>query len=189
MRRLHDCSLSNTRTSTYMTVGSALLALALCFPIAAQAEDLLREQNMSLALAQKAAATAVDRCRADGYRVTVAVADRNGLLRAQLRADGAGPHTLDSSRRKAFTAASLRRPTSALAELLTKNPTLQGLRDMSPEILILGGGLPAFVQGDLIGAIGVGGAPGTQFDDACAQAGLDAIGATASASPAPPAAP
>jgi uncharacterized protein GlcG (DUF336 family) len=56
-------------------------------------------------------------------------------------------------------------------------PTLQALRDMNPEILILGGGLPIEIGGEVVGGIGVGGAPGAHLDDACAQAGLDAIGA------------
>jgi uncharacterized protein GlcG (DUF336 family) len=92
------------------------------------------------------------------------------------RGDGAGPHTVDSSRKKAYTASSLRRPTTELAELITKMQPLQSLRDMNPEILILGGGLPIEISGDVVGAIGVGGAPGAHLDDACAQAGLDAIG-------------
>jgi uncharacterized protein GlcG (DUF336 family) len=93
------------------------------------------------------------------------------------RSDGAGPHTVESSRKKAYTAASLRRPTTELAELITKVPTLQTLRDMNQDILILGGGLPIEIGGEVVGAIGVGGAPGSHLDDACAQAGLDAIGA------------
>jgi uncharacterized protein GlcG (DUF336 family) len=92
------------------------------------------------------------------------------------RADGAGSHTVDSSRKKAYTAASLRRPTTELAELIAKVQTLQSLREMNPEILILGGGLPIDISGDVVGGIGVGGAPGAHLDDACAQAGLDAIG-------------
>jgi uncharacterized protein GlcG (DUF336 family) len=71
----------------------------------------------------------------------------------------------------------LRRSTSELAELITKVPTLQSLRDMNERILILGGGLPVEIGGDVVGGIGVGGAPGAHLDDACAQAGLDAIGA------------
>lgn len=93
------------------------------------------------------------------------------------RADGAGPHTVESSRRKAYTAASLRRPTTELAEMVAKAATLQALRDMNPEILILGGGLPIEISGEVVGGIGVGGAPGAHLDDACAQAGLDTIGA------------
>jgi len=62
-----------------------------------------------------------------------------------------------------------------LAELLVKIPALQGLRDMNNQILILGGGLPIEINNEIIGGIGVGGAPGDRFDEACAQAGLDVI--------------
>ncbi len=159
--------------------GLLTLTLGLGHALPVGADELPKESVLPLALATTAATAAVEQCRADGYRVTAAVVDRQGLLRAQLRADGAGPHTLDSSRKKAYTAASLRRTTSDLAELIAKVPSLQALRDMNQEILMLGGGLPAFINGELVGAIGVGGAPGTQFDDACAQKGLDAVGATA----------
>ena len=81
----------------------------------------------------------------------------------------------DSSRKKAYTAASLRRPTSEFAELIAKNPAVQGLRDMNEDILILGGGLPINMGGEVVGGIGVGGAPGGHLDDACAQAGLNII--------------
>jgi uncharacterized protein GlcG (DUF336 family) len=61
--------------------------------------------------------------------------------------------------------------------MMGKNPSLQGLRDMDRNILMLGGGLPIEINGEIVGGIGVGGAPGAHLDDACAQAGLDAIGA------------
>jgi uncharacterized protein GlcG (DUF336 family) len=93
------------------------------------------------------------------------------------RADGAGPHTVDSSRKKAYTASSLRRPTTELAELITKVPTLQALGDINEHMLMVGGGLPIELGGEVVGGIGVGGAPGAHLDDACAQSGLDAIGA------------
>jgi uncharacterized protein GlcG (DUF336 family) len=93
------------------------------------------------------------------------------------RADGAGPHTVDSSRKKAYTAASLLRPTTELAELVNKVPTLQALREMNDQVLLLGGGLPIEIGGEIVGGIGVGGAPGAHIDDVCAQAGLETIGA------------
>jgi len=130
-----------------------------------------------LSLAQRAAQAAIDACKKDGYRVSASVVDRAGLLRAMGRADGAGPHTIDSSRKKAYTAASLRRATSELADLMSRTPALQALRDMNEQILMLGGGLPIEIGGEVVGGIGVGGAPGTHLDDACAEAGLDAIGA------------
>ena len=141
------------------------------------AEDLPREATLPLALAAKAASAAVEKCTKDGYKVTASVVDRAGVLKALMRADGAGSHTTDSSRKKAYTAASLGRPTSELGELIVKMPHLQALREMNDNILILGGGLPIQFGSETVGAIGVGGAPGTHLDDACAQAGLDAIGA------------
>ena len=145
--------------------------------VVAAAEELPREAALPLTLANKAAAAAQEKCKQDGYRVSVAVVDRAGVLKVLMRGDGAGPHTTNSSSKKAYTAASLRRPTSELAELVAKTPALQGLRDIDDKILILGGGLPIEIGGEVVGAIGVGGAPGAHLDDACAQAGLDSIGA------------
>jgi len=140
------------------------------------AEDLPREAVLPLTMAAKAASAAVGKCAKDGYKVSASVVDRAGVLRTMMRADGAGPHTPDSSRKKAYTAASTGRATSELGELIVKMPHLQELGKMNDSILILGGGLPIQFGNDVVGGIGVGGAPGTQFDDACAQAGLDAIG-------------
>ena len=148
------------------------------------ADELPKESVLPLGLANKAIQAALDTCTKDGYRVSVSVVDRDGVLRAMGRADGAGPHTVDSSRKKAYTAASLRRPTSELADLIAKVPTLQALREINGEVLVLGGGLPIEMGGEVVGGIGVGGAPGTQLDDACAQGGLDAIGAVPKVSPA-----
>lgn len=140
-------------------------------------DELPKEAVLPMGLAGKAIQASLDACTKDGYRVSVSVVDRAGVLRAMARADGAGPHTVDSSRKKAYTAASLRRPTTELAELINKVPTLQALRELNDQVLILGGGLPIEIGGEIVGGIGVGGAPGAHLDDACAQAGLDAIGA------------
>src|SRR5262245_46528867 len=123
-----------------------------------RADELPKESVLPLAMANKAVQAALDACRKDGYRVSVSVVDRAGLLRVMERADGAGPHTIDSSRKKAYTAASVRRPTTELADLINKVSTLQALRDMNENILMLGGGLPIEIGGDIVGAIGVGGA-------------------------------
>ena len=140
-------------------------------------DELPKESVLPLSLASKAIQASLDVCNKDGYRVSVSIVDRAGVLRAMVRADGAGPHTVDSSRKKAYTAVSLRRPTTELAELINRVPTLQALRDMNDQVLMLGGGLPIEIGGEIVGGIGVGGAPGAHLDDACAQAGLDAIGA------------
>lgn len=162
-----------------MTVVAAMAAL-LAGPMAmrpALAEELPKESVLPLGVANKAIQAALESCKKDGYRVSVSVVDRSGVLRAMGRSDGAGSHTVDSSRKKAYTAASMRRPTTELADLIMKVPTLQALRDINGDMLILGGGLPIEISGEIVGGIGVGGAPGAHLDDACAQDGLDAIGA------------
>jgi len=154
-----------------------IVMLGLVPLVDAATNELPKQTVLPLALAAKAAAGALDTCTRDGYRVSAAVVNRDGVLIALMRADGAGPHTVSSSTKKAYTAASLRRPTSDLADLVAKQPALQSLRDMDSNILILGGGLPIEIGGEVIGGIGVGGAPGSQFDEACARAGLESIGA------------
>ncbi len=144
---------------------------------AAAADELPREAVLPLALASKAASAAQDKCTKDGYRVSVSVVDRAGIPRVLLRGDGAAPHSVDSSTKKAYTAASLRRPTGELAKMIAENPGAQGLRDINDRVIFLGGGLPIDMGGEIVGGIGVGGAPGGHLDEACAQAGLDSIGA------------
>ncbi len=132
-------------------------------------------QVLTFKLADAAAEEALEACENDGYRVSVAVVDQAGLVKSHIRGDGAGPHTLESARKKAYTSASLRRPTSALVDTVVSNPAAEGLRDMNENILILGGGLPIFVDDQLVGGIGVGGAPRGDLDEACAQTGVELI--------------
>ncbi|HJU06242.1 MAG TPA: heme-binding protein [Nitrospiraceae bacterium] len=159
---------------------SIMLTLPFCTTMAT-AEDLPREATLPLVLAGKAATAALDKCKQDGHKVSVAVVDRAGVLKALMRGDGAGPHTINSSSKKAYTAASLRRPTGELADMVGKTPAVHGLRDMDDKILILGGGLPIEIDGEVVGGIGVGGAPGGHLDEACAAAGLTSIGASVKA--------
>jgi uncharacterized protein GlcG (DUF336 family) len=142
-----------------------------------RAENLVTVSHVSLELAQKAAAESLRQCQMDGHRVSVTVTDAAGVTLLTARADGAGPHTVESSRRKAYTAASLRQSTQVLAEIAAGSAELAGLRDMNDSILLLGGGFPIKLNGAVVGAIGVGGAPGVRLDETCARAGLAAIGA------------
>lgn len=151
-------------------------AVAVLAPMSAAAQELPTAPYLPLERVQAAAQAALDACAAEGYRVSVAIADRGGVTKAVLRADGAGPHTIGSSTGKAFAAASLGRDTAALAEAIVENPRNAGLRDMDPRMVILAGGLPIRIGDALVGGIGVGGAPSGDIDATCARAGLDAIG-------------
>lgn len=163
-------------------IGKGLLTLASVSMMAlgaisyARAAELPTAPYLPLKLAQKAADAAMAKCIADGYRVSVAVVARSGVTKVLISGDGAGPHTVGSSTGKAFTAASLGQPTAKLADLIKEKPQFAGLRDMDPRLVILGGGLPIKIAGNLIGGIGVGGAPGGHLDEACAKEGIKSIG-------------
>lgn len=140
------------------------------------AQDVFVEKVVGLELAKKAAAAAVHACAQDGFAVSAAVVGRAGYVKALLRADGASPHTLDSSRRKAYTALALRMETTAALEISRRRPDAAHLGEIEG-FLLLGGGMPIRVGDEVIGAIGVGGAPGGELDDKCAAAGIAAIDA------------
>jgi uncharacterized protein GlcG (DUF336 family) len=132
------------------------------------------EKNMTLALANQLAAAAVSACQANGYAVTATVVDRAGGIRAMHRADNAGPHTIAASERKAYTSASAKNATTAMMETAQKNPGAANLVDI-PGFLLLGGGMPVKVGNEVIGAVGVGGAPGGHLDDQCVATALDSV--------------
>jgi len=152
----------------------AILALALGAR-SAGAATLLDQKVLPLSLATEAAQAAVAACRQKGFHISAAVTDQDGVVRALLRDDGAGPHTLDSSVKKAYTAASLGVSTGVLTKIMVEHPDATGLRDMNNRILIMQGGLPIKAGAEAIGGIGVGGTPGGDTDEACARAGLEKI--------------
>ena len=154
---------------------STIIAVALTGTFSTYAADLPTEPYLPLKMAQKAADAALAKCAADGHKVSVAVVARSGETKVLIKADGSGPHTVGSSTGKAFTSASMGRPTSDLAAMIKEKPDLEGLRDMDPRLVILGGGLPIKIDNALVGGIGVGGAPGGHLDEACAKAGIEAI--------------
>ncbi len=153
------------------------VALATLFVAAgthAQAQIVRTERNLSLDLANQIAAAGVAACHEKGYAVTATVVDRAATVRAVQRADNAGPHTLEASRAKAFTSASAKNTTLAMMESAQKNPGAANLVHI-PGFLLLGGGVPIKAGNEVIGAIGVGGAPGGNLDEQCAIAALDKV--------------
>jgi uncharacterized protein GlcG (DUF336 family) len=151
----------------------SLLAAALAAPLA-NAQAVRTERNMSLELANQIAAASVAACQANGYAVTATVVDRAGSVRAVQRADNAGPHTLAASLEKAFTSASAKNTTLAIMEVAQKNPGAANLVNI-PGFLLLGGGVPVKVGNEVIGAVGIGGAPAGNLDEQCAMAALDKV--------------
>jgi uncharacterized protein GlcG (DUF336 family) len=130
---------------------------------------------LPLDLGLQAASAALEECEDQGYRVAVTIVDQSGVEKVVLKGDNAGPHTLGSSYKKAFTAASTGSATLGLVDRVQKDPTLSGLSGMDERILLLAGGLPIRINNQIVGGIGVGGAPSGLIDQECAQAGLDSL--------------
>jgi len=145
-----------------------------------RAEDALQTfLSISVEQASNAAWEALRDCRKRGYSVAVAVVDRGGNTQALLRDRYAGPHTVETAMRKAWTANSFRQSTSDLAGMLQEGRIPQQVQH-NPGALLVGGGLLIEAKGQIIGGIGVSGAPPGKserdsIDGACAQAGLAAI--------------
>ena len=150
------------------------LALSLIAAAGANAQAVRTEKNMSLELAIQLASATVAACAANGYAVSATVVDRAGTVRAVQRSDNAGPHTLAASQQEAFTSASAKNTTLAMMEGSQKNPAVANLVYI-PGYLLLGGGVPVKVGNEVIGAVGVGGAPGGNLDEQCAVAAIDKV--------------
>jgi uncharacterized protein GlcG (DUF336 family) len=134
----------------------------------------LPTHRLTAALAVEAASETVAACAKQDYHETAQVVDADGVVIATLRGDSAGVHTLDSALYKAYTAASFKNDTLALAERAKGEDSIQPLSRL-PHVMFFGGGVPIKLGDETIGAIGASGAPGGKLDDACARAGLDKI--------------
>jgi uncharacterized protein GlcG (DUF336 family) len=155
-----------------LTLAAAALA---CLPgVAAAQSAVVTERSISMAAAQEAASVAVDVCRKNGYKVTVTVVDAHGGTKVVLHDDGARPHTIENSMRKAYTSLTSQRTSGDYGKGLVSNPQSIGLLQLD-RITTLEGALPIKAGNETVGAIGVSGAPGGDKDAVCAQAGIDKI--------------
>jgi uncharacterized protein GlcG (DUF336 family) len=150
-------------TATLAALGAAAAASA----------QLLNHKDLSLATALTIATTAADTCKGQGYRVSVTVVGRDGEPIVQLRGDDASPHTLDFSRRKAFTARTFRVASGEIANRFKQDPAYFAVH--VPDTAPSQGALPIKIGDETIGAAGVSGAPGGEKDEACAKAGIDKV--------------
>lgn len=126
------------------------------------------EKNVSMGLALAIIQGTLEQCTKDGYKVSVTIVDKSGNVAAQLRGDGTGPHTMEFSRLKAYTART-RNQTSL--ETMKQMETMGFLRQI-PGVVGVGGGVPIRAGNEVIGGVGVSGAPGGEKDEVCANAGL-----------------
>lgn len=149
------------------------------FTLSAEDDGVFSVRSMTLETANKAAWTAITECRKQGYSVAVAVVDRGGNVQVFYRDRFAGPHTVQTAISKAWTAVSFHQNTNDLADMLHKGVIPRQVQH-NPGALLVGGGVNVFSKGEIIGALGVSGAPPGKsevdsIDGACAIAGIKAI--------------
>jgi uncharacterized protein GlcG (DUF336 family) len=152
--------------------GAAIVALVASG--SASGADTLTAHRLSSALAVEAASETIAACTKQGFHETAVVVDADGVTIVALRGDGAGAHTLDSAFDKAYTAASFKNDTLALAERAKGEDSIAPLAKL-PHVMFFGGGVAIKRADEIIGAIGAAGAPGAKLDDGCAHAGLEKI--------------
>jgi len=155
--------------------GLSLASVFACGFVTSANAQLVTHKDLSLAMAITMAQTAIATCKANGYNVSANVVGRGGEVIVAMRGDATGPHTLENSMKKAYTAKAQRRPSGEFATAVKDNPTAGALR--LSNIVPAQGALPIKVGEDTIGAIGVSGAPGGDKDEACAKAGIEKVAA------------
>ncbi len=157
--------------NAWRVLGAAALA---GLPLVANAQAVLNVRTLSFAAAHEAATAALEQCRKNGFQVTVTVLDRLGRTKVVLHDDGANPHTVENSLRKAYTTLTTRTPSGDYGKRVTSNPTSVGALSLD-KFTTLEGALPITAGKDLVGSIGVSGAPGGDKDAVCARVGIERI--------------
>jgi len=163
-------------------IPAAILAWLPCAAIAQT--TLVTERSISVSAAMELASVALEACRKHGSQVTITVLDHAGRTKVQLRDDGANPHSVEHSYRKAYTALTYRMPSGEYGKRAAGSfPASHGPLHLS-HITTSAGGLPIRADNAVVGAIGISGTPGAggsgaggggAADAACAQAGIDRV--------------
>ena len=153
------------RINLVLLVSASILAAG-----SARAQAPQVEKNVSMALSMAIMQGALDQCTKDGYKVSVVIVDRGGNVAASVRGDGTPPHTLNFARMKAYTARTRSQPSLQTMKQM-EDPAFAFLRQI-PDVVGVGGGVPIKAGNEVIGGVGVSGAPGGEKDEVCANAGL-----------------
>nr|WP_233148929.1 heme-binding protein [Shimwellia pseudoproteus] len=126
-----------------------------------------QQHDMNIALATALATETLSQCQQLGKNGVVAVVDRGGNPVVVMRGDNVGPHNTLAAQRKAYTSLSTKTPTLQLAKNARANSDANNLNTVQ-DLLLLGGGVPVSYQQQVIGALGVAGMGGPEFDEKCA---------------------
>jgi uncharacterized protein GlcG (DUF336 family) len=131
-------------------------------------------QNISYPSAAALVSAVVDDARAQGISVCVSVLDRSGVLKAFAQMDGVSHIAVKACQAKAYSAL-MGIGSQQLGEAVSDNlPQLVSLASFD-NVVMMGGGLPIIIEGEVVGAIGVGGSS-VDVDVACAEKALASLG-------------
>ena len=156
------------------------VTLAMVVAGAVQAQGIVTTHKISAALANELVGDSVAQCAKNGYKVWAVVVDLDGVRQALLRGDGAPIHSQDNAFYKAYTLASMglaRKETSTkqIQDRMAKAQPSTVPTFPLPNITYAQGALAIVANGETIGALGVSGAPGGNFDEDCARFALDKV--------------
>ena len=133
--------------------------------------NVVTKHSISSELAQKMIDQAVAKARQMGVAENIAILDDGGNLKAFSRMDGAPILCIEIAQNKAYTAL-FGLPTLDLFNSFKADPSLLAGMPTLPRMAAWGGGFPIKVDGEIVGAIGLSGAPTVQNDIDCARAAL-----------------
>ena len=154
-----------------VTLRSVIAAAALAAVSTAGPQGVVTQRILSLAAARTIAEAALAECASQGFRTSVAVVDRSGNALVVLRHELAHPVTVEMALSKAHTAVVFRGSTMDFQRETANDPARLPQRDV-PGILALGGGVPLYSAGEIIGAVASSGSS-QPTDDECAKAGAE----------------
>ena len=133
--------------------------------------NLITKHGISSELAQKMVNAAMAKASDLGVSENVTILDDGGNLKAFARMDGASIPTIEIAQRKAYTAL-FGVSTQDFFNFIKGDPSLLAGIPTLDHVAAWGGGFPIKVNGEVVGAIGVSGAPTVQNDIDCARAAL-----------------
>ena len=152
-------------------------ALFLVIGFAASAQYVEKSADLNQMGALKLAEQAKLEAQKLDKNVSVAVLNSSGVTILLLKGDNVGPHNTEASRRKAYTSVSTKTPSFELMEKAALDATAKNLNTL-PELLLLGGGVPVFKDGQLVGSLGVSGGGGGENDHNIAKKAAENLGFT-----------
>jgi len=136
--------------------------------------NVIKKHSISVELAQKMEDKAVAKAREIGVSENVAILDDGGNLKAFSRMDGAPIPTIEMAQNKAYTAL-FGISTQDFFNFIKGDPSLLAGVPTLARMAAWGGGFPIKVDGEVVGVIGVSGAPAVQNDVDCAKAALTLV--------------